>query len=132
MSRRKRAVERKIQPDPRYGDIMASKFINNLTKDGKKALAENIFYSALQILETKAEKPALEVFQKAVKNVMPMLEVKSRRVGGATYQVPMEVPGKRKQALAIRWLIGSAKARHEKTDTNKLQRNYQNHQGNKQ
>ena len=115
MSRRRRAIKREIIPDPKDGSELIAKFINNLTKRGKRGLAEKIFYKALDIIEERTEKPGLEVFQKAVRNVEPQLEVKSRRVGGATYQVPMEVRPKRKQALALRWIINNSRSRSGKT-----------------
>jgi len=115
MSRRKRATIRSILPDPKYNDILVSKFINCLLRKGKKSTAERIFYKAVDIISEKTKKEGLEVFHQAVENAKPSLEVKSRRVGGSTYQVPVEVRQERQQALAIRWIIGFAKARHEKT-----------------
>lgn len=114
MSRRKRAVHREILPDPKFNDLLVSKFINNLLRKGKKSTAERIFYDALDLIEKRTKKDGLEVFKQAVENARPTLEVKSRRVGGSTYQVPVEVRTSRRQALAIRWLINFAKARHEK------------------
>lgn len=120
MSRRKRAERRDILPDPKFHSILATKFINSLMLGGKKSIAENIFYDALDIVEEKAKKGGLEVFEKAIENVKPILEVRSRRVGGATYQVPIEVRPNRKQALALRWIIGYAKQRSGHSMAEKL------------
>ena len=120
MSRRSRAVRRKIPEDPRYGSVVVQKFINGLMLDGKKSLAEAIFYDAMDIVETKAGQPSLNVFQQALTNAKPALEVKSRRVGGATYQVPIEVRPERRQALAIKWLIGFSRKRGERTMAQRL------------
>ena len=120
MSRRSRAVKRQIPEDPRYGSQVVQKFVNGLMLDGKKSLAESIFYGAMDIVEEKAGQPALPVFQQALNNAKPALEVKSRRVGGATYQVPIEVRPDRRQALAIKWLIGFARSRPERTMAERL------------
>jgi small subunit ribosomal protein S7 len=120
MSRRTRAIRRRIPEDPRYGSVVVQKFINGLMLDGKKSLAEGIFYEAMGIVETKAGQPPLNVFQQALNNSKPALEVKSRRVGGATYQVPIEVRPERRQALAIKWLIGFARSRGERTMAQRL------------
>lgn len=120
MSRRSRAVRRRIPEDPRYGSVVVQKFINGLMLDGKKSLAEAIFYDAMVIVETKAGQPSMNVFQQALTNAKPALEVKSRRVGGATYQVPIEVRPERRQALAIKWLIGFARKRGERTMAHRL------------
>lgn len=120
MSRRKRAERREVLPDPKFQSILVTKFINGLMKRGKKSVAEQIFYSALSIIEQQTKKSGLEIFEKAVENVKPILEVRSRRVGGATYQVPMEVRAERKQALAIRWIIGFAQSRSGKSMAEKL------------
>ncbi|HDI52454.1 30S ribosomal protein S7 [candidate division KSB1 bacterium] len=120
MPRRRRVPKREILPDPKYHSQLAAKFINNIMRRGKKSVAESIFYTALELIESKVKANGLEVFQKAIENVRPLLEVKSRRVGGATYQVPVEVPTDRSIALAMRWLINSAKARSEKTMAEKL------------
>lgn len=119
--RRKQATKREIAPDPKYGDIRLAKFINNVMKKGKKSTAQRIVYDALEIMKskTKAEEP-LELFNKAMENVSPILEVKSRRVGGATYQVPYEVRGDRREALAMRWIIGAAKNKKGKPMAEKL------------
>ena len=115
MSRRKRAERREAQVDSRFESTTAAKFINALMLDGKKSLAESIFYDALEIVEEKTGQPGLNVFRTALTNAKPALEVKSRRVGGATYQVPIEVRYERRQSLAIRWLIGFSKKRQEKS-----------------
>ena len=115
MSRRHRAEKRKIQPDAKYGDVVVSKFINAVMVDGKKSLAERIVYDAFQIVSEKSGKDVVEFFHVALENVKPSLEVRSRRVGGATYQVPVEVRADRAQALAFRWLIAAARKRSEKT-----------------
>jgi len=115
MPRRATVEKRKILPDPVYNSRLVTKFINNVTKDGKKTVAERIFYGALDVIEERTGDDPVKVFKKAVENTKPMVEVKSRRVGGSTYQVPMEVRPDRQQSLAIRWLIGFAKSRHEKT-----------------
>ncbi|CAN5127876.1 30S ribosomal protein S7 [soil metagenome] len=120
MSRRNRAVKRPILPDPVYGSETVSKFVNALMYDGKKSLAEGIFYDAMQLVEQRTGQPADVVFKQALSNVKPVLEVKSRRVGGATYQVPVEVRPERRTALAMRWLIGSARSRGEKTMADRL------------
>jgi len=115
MSRRSRAERRAPVPDPRFGSTTATKFMNALMLGGKKSTAERIFYGALELVEEKSGQPGLNVFRTALTNAKPSLEVKSRRVGGATYQVPIEVRPDRRTALAIRWLIGFARARSEKT-----------------
>ena len=120
MPRRKRATKRKVLPDPKYGSILVTKFINGLLEDGKRSVAEHIFYDAIDIANKRANPNDLELFEKAVENVKPMLEVRSRRVGGATYQVPVEIRQDRRQALAIRWLISYSKNRSEKTMAEKL------------
>ncbi len=115
MSRRKKATIREILPDPKFGDMLISKFVNNLLKCGKRVTAERILYSALDMIEQRTKQNGIVVFHKAMENARPALEVKSRRVGGSTYQVPVEVRGSRQQALAIRWIIKFAKARPDKT-----------------
>ncbi|MFQ6115220.1 MAG: 30S ribosomal protein S7 [bacterium] len=120
MSRRKRAERREVLPDPKYKSILVTKFINGLMRRGKKSVAENIFYSSLNKIEEQTKKNGLEIFEKAVENVKPILEVRSRRVGGATYQVPVEVRSERKQALAIRWIIGYSRSRSGKSMAEKL------------
>ena len=120
MPRRKRATEKSIAPDPKYNSILVAKFVNRLMVRGKKTLAQRIFYDSLDIVEKKLKKEGLETFEKAVKNVQPVLEVRSRRIGGATYQVPVEVSPSRRLTLAIRWLITFALKRSEKTLSEKL------------
>jgi len=111
MGRKKKSLNRKRTPDARYQSEMVTRFINNIMLDGKKSLAERLFYGAMDQIQEKTGKDPMEVFTKAMDNVKPYLEVKSRRVGGATYQVPMEVRHDRRTALAIRWIIGFARAR---------------------
>ena len=120
MSRRKAAPKRKILPDPKYGNLRVAKFMNQIMKNGKKSLAESIVYGAFKEITEKTKKEPVEVFEKALESVGPMVEVKARRVGGATYQVPLEVRPARRQALAMRWLVNSARARNEKTMTLRL------------
>ncbi|MDP8228117.1 MAG: 30S ribosomal protein S7 [Candidatus Electryoneaceae bacterium] len=120
MSRRKRATVRVILPDPKYNDVLVSKFINNLMVCGKRSTAERIFYDALGIIEHRTKQEGLAVFLQAVENSKPSLEVKSRRVGGSTYQVPIDVRPNRQQALAIRWLIGFARKGKERMMAEKL------------
>jgi small subunit ribosomal protein S7 len=120
MPRRRRVEKRELLPDPRYGSVLATAFVNNLMRQGKKSVAEAIFYGAMNIMEDRTSKEALETFQRAVENVKPVVEVRSRRVGGATYQVPIEVRSGRRQALAIRWLINAAKGRIDKTMAERL------------
>ncbi len=119
--RRRAAEKREVLPDPKFNDLVVTKFINCLMDDGKKSVAEAIFYAALDRVQTRSGgRDALELFHEAVENVKPTLEVKSRRVGGATYQVPIEVRPERRQALALRWIIGTARKRAEKTMTDRL------------
>ncbi len=120
MSRRRRPEKREILPDPKFGDRILSKFMNNLMLDGKKSVAESIVYGALSTMETRAKADPIAMFHDALANVAPQVEVRSRRVGGATYQVPVEVRPERAQALAIRWLISAARARSEKTMAGRL------------
>src|SRR4051795_4387917 len=108
MSRRHRAEKREIIPDPKFGDVVVTKFMNSVMYEGKKSVAENIVYGAFEIIENRAKANPLEVFKAALENVAPAIEVRSRRVGGATYQVPVEVRHERRQALAIRWLLQAA------------------------
>ena len=115
MSRRHRAEKREINPDPKFGNLIVSKFMNSIMYEGKKSVAEAIVYGAFDIIEGKTKGNPLGVFQQALDNVMPAIEVRSRRVGGATYQVPVEVRPERAQALAIRWLITASRNRAEKT-----------------
>ncbi len=115
MPRRKKVIAREVLPDPKHKSILVYKFITNLMKHGKKSTAERIFYKALDIMEKKTGQNGLELFVKALNNIKPLIEVKSRRVGGATYQVPVEVRPERQQSLAIRWVINYSKDRPEKT-----------------
>ena len=118
---RKRVVEkREVAPDPQYKSALVSKFVNSLMKDGKKSVAQSILYGAFDIIRERTKEDPLEIFQKAIENVKPLVEVKSRRVGGSTYQVPTEVRPSRSQALSIRWIISFARARGEKTMAAKL------------
>lgn len=120
MSRRHSAEKREIMPDPKYGDIVITKFMNSVMYDGKKSAAEGIVYGALDVIEDKTRQDPVGVFHEALTNVMPTVEVRSRRVGGATYQVPVEVRPERRQALAIRWLITAARKRNDKTMVERL------------
>jgi small subunit ribosomal protein S7 len=120
MSRRHRAEKRTINPDPKFGNLVVSKFMNSIMYDGKKSAAEAIVYGALDIVEGKTKSNPVGVFQQALDNVMPSVEVRSRRVGGATYQVPVEVRNDRRQALGIRWIIAAARERNEKTMVDRL------------
>jgi small subunit ribosomal protein S7 len=120
MSRRHRAEKREVLPDPKFGDVVLNKFMNNLMLDGKKSVAERIVYGALDKLQARAKADPLAVFHEALQNVRPQVEVRSRRVGGATYQVPVEVRAERAQALAIRWLIAAARKRSETTMVDRL------------
>ncbi len=118
--RKKRAERRPTAPDPKYGDVAISQFINSVMKQGKKHLARRIVYDALALIEQRTKNPGLETFKKALSNARPMLEVRARRVGGATYQVPTEVRSDRSMALAIRWLINYASDRKDKSMSQKL------------
>jgi small subunit ribosomal protein S7 len=120
MSRRHSAEKREIIPDPKFGDVVLSKFMNSVMYEGKKSVAEGIVYGALEIVEGKMKSDPLVVFKQALENVAPAIEVRSRRVGGATYQVPVEVRSERRQALAIRWLIQAARGRNDKTMVERL------------
>ncbi len=120
MSRRHRAEKREINPDPKYHDLVLSKFMNAIMRAGKKSTAEGIVYGALDRVEERAKQDPIQMFHQALENVMPAVEVRSRRVGGATYQVPVEVRTERRQALAIRWIIAAARARNENTMVDRL------------
>ena len=120
MSRRKKAQKRQILPDPKYGDIIVAKFINQLMMRGKKSLAERKFYHALEIIQKKTQEDPIKVFKQALENVKPKVEVKTRRIGGANYQVPIEVNRERQQTLAFRWIVNFSRKRHEKTIDEKL------------
>jgi small subunit ribosomal protein S7 len=120
MSRRHRAQKRVINPDPKFNDLIISKFMNSIMYEGKKSVAENILYGALDRIQNRAKSDPVPLFHQALENVMPTVEVRSRRVGGATYQVPVEVRAERRQALAIRWIITAARARNENTMEERL------------
>jgi small subunit ribosomal protein S7 len=120
MARKKVTAKREINPDPIYNDLVVAKFINALLYDGKRGIAEKIFYSAMEIVQEKSSEDGIKAFKKGLENIKPMLEVKSRRVGGANYQVPIEVKPARRQSLATRWLIDSARARGEQTMAERL------------
>ncbi|MFQ5631057.1 MAG: 30S ribosomal protein S7 [bacterium] len=118
--RRKRAEKRQALPDPKYHDVVVTRFINGMMRCGKKSIAERIFYSAIDTIDEKTGKAGIEIFHKALGNVKPVVEVKSRRVGGATYQVPVEVRDNRREALAIRWLVVFSRERSERTMNQRL------------
>jgi small subunit ribosomal protein S7 len=120
MSRRHKAEKREVNPDPKFGDVVLSKFMNSIMKEGKKSVAENIVYGAMDRMQSRAKSDPIQLFHSALENVMPAVEVRSRRVGGATYQVPVEVRPERRQALAIRWLITAARGRNENTMEERL------------
>ncbi len=120
MSRRHRAEKREVIPDPKFGDLVVSKFMNSLMKDGKKSTAERIVYGAFDLVQDRGKQDPVGVFHQALENIRPSVEVRSRRVGGATYQVPVEVRTERQQALAIRWLIESSRKRGENTMIERL------------
>jgi len=120
MSRRHKAEKREVNPDPKFGDLVVSKFMNSIMKEGKKSVAENIVYGAFERMQSRAKSDPIQLFHSALENVMPAVEVRSRRVGGATYQVPVEVRSSRRQALGIRWIIAAARERNEKTMTERL------------
>ncbi len=120
MSRRSRAFKREIQPDIRYNSLMVQMFINRMMLSGKKSTAQHIVYDALALVEERSKRPGLEVFEQAMKNATPQIEVKPRRVGGATYQVPVEVPTDRRNTLAMRWLLTAARSRGGKSMVDKL------------
>jgi len=120
MPRRREVPKRSIMPDPKYNSVIVAKFINGLMRKGKKSLARRIFYDAMDIISRRSKEDPFKVFEKALENVKPIVEVRSRRIGGATYQVPVEVRPERRQALAIRWLVGYARARGERTMAQRL------------
>ena len=120
MSRRHSAEKREVIPDAKYGDVVLTKFMNSIMYEGKKSVAESIVYGAFELVESRAHANPIEVFRAALENVAPAIEVRSRRVGGATYQVPVEVRTERRQALAIRWLIQAARARNDRTMVERL------------
>lgn len=118
--RRRRAPVREVLGDPVYGSKVLTKFVNKLMYDGKKSIAEKIIYAAIEKLEAKGEEKGIELFERAIENVKPQVEVKSRRVGGATYQVPVEVRSIRQQSLSIKWIIDAARKRNERTMVDRL------------
>ena len=118
--RKKRAEKRYIKPDPKYQDLMVAKFINSIMLDGKKSIARNIIYEAFDIIEKRIKQPGIDVFKKALNNTQPLIEVRSRRVGGATYQVPTEVRPERRLALAMRWLKNYSRGRNDKSSSLKF------------
>jgi small subunit ribosomal protein S7 len=120
MSRRHKAERREVNPDPKFSDLVVSKFMNSIMRQGKKSVAERIVYGALERMQARAKSDPIQLFHQALDNVMPAVEVRSRRVGGATYQVPVEVRNERRQALAIRWLITAARGRNENTMEERL------------
>jgi small subunit ribosomal protein S7 len=120
MGRRTKVKEREILPDPKFNSVLITKFINKMMYDGKKSKAEKIISDAFEIIEKKIKKNPKEVFEKAIENVKPQIEVKSKRVGGSTYQVPMEVPVKKQNSLAMKWIIGFSRSRSEKSMAQKL------------
>ncbi|MFN3892923.1 MAG: 30S ribosomal protein S7 [Beijerinckiaceae bacterium] len=120
MSRRHRAEKREVIPDAKFGDVVLAKFMNSIMYEGKKSVAEQIVYGAFDVIEQKSKQEALPLFKQALDNVAPAIEVRSRRVGGATYQVPVEVRPERRQALAIRWIIAAARGRNDKTMVDRL------------
>lgn len=120
MPRRREVAERVIIPDPKYGNKLVSKFISSMMHNGKKSVAESLLYNAFDLIEKKVKEPPLKIFEQAVENVKPVIEVKSRRVGGSTYQVPTEIRTSRRTALAMRWIIGFARKRSEKGMSQKL------------
>ena len=120
MPRRRRAEIREVLPDPIYNSTMVEKFINSMMWDGKKSIAQGVFYTAMEKMAERAGDDALKLFKKAVENARPLLEVKTRRVGGANYQVPVEVPQNRRTSLALRWIIGNARSRSEKGMADRL------------
>ena len=120
MSRRHSAEKREVNPDPKFGNVIITKFMNSIMYDGKKSAAETIVYGALAMIESKTKQGPLPVFEQALENVMPTIEVRSRRVGGATYQVPVEVRPRRATTIAIRWIVGYSRQRREKTMSERL------------
>lgn len=120
MPRRREVPKRHVSPDPRFNSVLVSKFVNGLMLDGEKSLARNIFYEAMEIVESRGKDDPMKIFEQAMENVKPTVEVRSRRVGGATYQVPVEVRQERKRALAIRWLVGFSRGRSEKSMAQRL------------
>lgn len=120
MPRKGHIAKREVLADPKYNRKLVTKLVNTVMLDGKKTVAQRIVYTAFSIIEEKLERPALELFEEALENIKPVLEVKARRIGGATYQVPLEIRADRRQTLGLRWLVGYARKRHEKTMADKL------------
>lgn len=120
MPRKGHIAKREVLADPKYNSKLVTKLVNTVMLDGKKTVAQRIVYTAFSIIEEKLERPALELFEEALENIKPILEVKARRIGGATYQVPLEIRADRRQTLGLRWLVGYARKRHEKTMADKL------------
>lgn len=120
MSRRSRAVRREVPPDIRYNSVLVQKFMNRMMRAGKKSVSQGLMYEAMEMIEARTKRPALEVFETAMRNVVPPIEVKPRRVGGSTYQVPVEVPQYRQVSLAIRWILAASKKRHGRGMAEKL------------
>ena len=120
MPRKGHIAKREVLADPKYNSKLVTKLVNTVMLDGKKTVAQRIVYTAFSIIEEKLESPALELFEEALENIKPVLEVKARRIGGATYQVPLEIRADRRQTLGLRWLVGYARKRHEKTMADKL------------
>lgn len=120
MPRKGHIAKREVLADPKYNSKLVTKLVNTVMLDGKKTVAQKIVYTAFSIIEEKLERPALELFEEALENIKPILEVKARRIGGATYQVPLEIRADRRQTLGLRWLVGYARKRHEKTMADKL------------
>jgi len=120
MARRKRTYEKQWKPDPRYGNILVGRFIGQIMSDGKRSTAERVVYGSFDVIHERTKKGGLNVFEQAIKNVSPLLELKSRRVGGANYQVPIQVAGDRRQTLAIRWILAAVKSRKGKGMAEKL------------
>jgi small subunit ribosomal protein S7 len=120
MSRKARHPRREVQPDPMFGDVLISKVINNFTRHGKKSIAEKAIYTALELINTKSDEEPIKIFRRAIDNLKPMVEVRSRRVGGATYQVPTEVRAERAESLAIRWLVTGVRTRTEKSVSDRI------------
>jgi small subunit ribosomal protein S7 len=120
MPRRGHIVKREVVPDPRYNNVIVSHFVNKVMQRGKKSTAQRLFYGAMDIIEDRTKKPGIQLFEQALRNATPMIEVKPRRVGGSTYQVPIEIRPERRNALAIRWLIQSARTRPGKSFADKL------------
>lgn len=118
--RKIKAKKRPVTPDPKFNDVLVTRFVNNLMKEGKKTTAFGIFYEAIETIEKRSNENGLEIFKKALTNVTPQVEVRSRRVGGATYQIPQEIRSERKTSMAMKWMIGYARKRNEKSMANKL------------